>query len=114
MQWTKQALSEIHKTMVSLRKIQYERGLRCYHLGKYDKALRYFTWAENYNANAQYLLGRMYESGLGVPRDTHAALSWYRKAARQGHEEALSKLGMAEEENAQQKKTQNPDYRKDG
>jgi TPR repeat protein len=86
--------------MVCLRKIAYDRGLRCYHLGKYDKALRYFTWAESYHANAQYFLGRMYESGLGVPRDNHVALIWYRKAASRGHEDALGKLDTPEEESA--------------
>ena len=42
--------------------------------------------AEQGNANSQFILGFMYESGHGgVAQDYAAAMSWYRKAAEQGH-----------------------------
>ena len=43
-------------------------------------------------AGAQYALGKMYESGRGVPQDNIQAVAWYRKAAEQGSEEAKTKL----------------------
>ena len=36
----------------------------------------------------------MYDNGRGVPRDYAAAMSWYRKAAEQGHASAQNNLGL--------------------
>jgi TPR repeat protein len=103
-QWIKRALCEIHETMASLREIAHDLGLRCYRLGEYKIAFQYFTWAENCSADARYYLGLIYENGHGMPPDKDLALAWYRKAADQGHEDALIKLGaQEEEENAKQK-----------
>jgi hypothetical protein len=35
----------------------------------------------------------MYEDGIGVLQDPHAAVTWYRKAAEQGHAKAQNNLG---------------------
>ncbi len=40
-------------------------------------------------ASSQYRLGYHYEYGLKVQRDLSRALLWYRKAAAQGHEDAI-------------------------
>ena len=40
--------------------------------------------AEQGEANAQYLLGSVYDHGAGVPEDDKEAVKWYRKAADQG------------------------------
>jgi len=37
------------------------------------------------NANAQFMLGMMYDAGKGVKQDQQVAASWYRKAADQRH-----------------------------
>lgn len=37
------------------------------------------------NAEAQYYMGYMYQSGTGVPVDKTKALQWYNRAAAQGH-----------------------------
>lgn len=37
------------------------------------------------NAEAQYYLGYMYQSGTGVPMDKKTALQWYNRAAAQGN-----------------------------
>lgn len=37
------------------------------------------------NAEAQYYMGYMYQSGTGVPVDKTKALEWYNRAAAQGH-----------------------------
>lgn len=54
-----------------------EEAARCYHQA-----------AEQGSVHAQEMLGRMYICGMGVPEDMHAALSWLRKAADQGSEQA--------------------------
>ena len=44
-------------------------------------------------AEAQVLLGSMYEQGWGVPQDYGIALSWLRKAAEQGSAKGQALLG---------------------
>jgi flagellar biosynthesis GTPase FlhF len=48
--------------------------------------------AEKGNAEAQFKVGEMYETGFGVKEDKEQALSWITKAADQGHETAGYKL----------------------
>ncbi len=49
--------------------------------------------AEQGDAKAQYILGRMYDLGEGVPQDYAEAAKWYRKAAEQGDAKAQFALG---------------------
>lgn len=49
--------------------------------------------AEQGDANAQALLGRMYEEGVGVKQDNVKAVKWYSRAAEQGIAEAQFNLG---------------------
>jgi TPR repeat protein len=48
--------------------------------------------AEKGNAEAQYKVGEMYEMGKSVPKNIPNALSWYEKAADQGHVKAGYKI----------------------
>lgn len=48
--------------------------------------------AEQGDAQAQFGLAALYERGLGVPQNFRRAISWYRKAARQGYGPARNKL----------------------
>ena len=48
--------------------------------------------AEQWHAEAQYLLGRMYRFGEGVEENDAEAEKWFRKAAAQGHKKARSWL----------------------
>lgn len=48
--------------------------------------------AEQGNAKAQFAVGALYENGDGVKQDNAQALSWYRKAAEQGHDAAKAAL----------------------
>jgi|GEM_PF-629901 len=50
--------------------------------------------AEDGLADAQFVLGRMYQNGEGVSRDARRAAEWYRRAAEQGHADARFDLGM--------------------
>ena len=47
--------------------------------------------AEEYNAEAQFLLGSLYVNGQGVEKDDTEGMSWVMKAARQGYAEARSR-----------------------
>ena len=44
-------------------------------------------------ADAQAILGQMYQNGQGLPRDYTQAALWYDRAARQGHGDAQFNLG---------------------
>ena len=45
-------------------------------------------------AAGQWLLGRCYQDGLGVPRQPAEAFRWYQKAAEQGYAPAENSLGI--------------------
>ena len=55
-----------------------------------------FEWinkaAEKNNADAQYFLGSMYQSGEGVAKDKRKALEWLNKSAQQGNKKAIEEL----------------------
>ena len=44
-------------------------------------------------ADAQFTLGLLYETGKGVPQDYATSVKWYRQAAEQGHALAQNNLG---------------------
>lgn len=48
--------------------------------------------ATNGNANAQYRLATMFESGHGTTQDQKKAMLWYKKAADQNHKAAINRL----------------------
>jgi uncharacterized protein len=50
--------------------------------------------AEAGNAEAQTLLGAMYWSGEGVPRDHREAAKWYLRAAEKGYARAQNDIGF--------------------
>ena len=67
---------------------------RAYTEGNFAKAERlYRSLAETGVTDAQFILGSMYDIGLGVPQDYTEALKWFRMAAEQGNTKAQSKLG---------------------
>jgi TPR repeat protein len=49
--------------------------------------------AQNFAA-AEYDLGVVYETGMGVPKDLNSAKSWYKKAADQGYADAKTRLNQ--------------------
>ena len=50
----------------------------------------YLINASKGDANCQFMVAQSYEYGNGVTKDKQSALSWYKKAAAQGHIEAAS------------------------
>jgi len=72
----------------------FEGGFSAYLRGDYAGALGEFRpLASQGHAPAQYTLGYMYASGLGVPKHHALAAKWYRLAAQQGHAKAQVNLG---------------------
>jgi hypothetical protein len=72
---------------------RYFDGLRAFHSQKYATAqviLRPF--AEAGHAEAQCILGNLYEMGLGVPKDLACAIAWYQKASAQDYGIASNNL----------------------
>ncbi len=53
-----------------------------------------YPLAEKGDVRAQYNLGMLYASGLGVEQDYHVALKWHRLAASQGHAGAQNELAQ--------------------
>lgn len=58
-----------------------------------EAAFWYRKAAEQGDADAQYLIGSLYDNGEGVPKDAGEAANWYRQAAEQGHVDAQFCLG---------------------
>ena len=50
--------------------------------------------AEQGEAKAQNILGRMNQNGLGLPQDYTEALKWYRRAAAQNDADGQNNLGF--------------------
>jgi uncharacterized protein len=77
---------------------------RCHENGwgtgiNHQEALRHYRLAAEAGLDwAQYNLGHMLLSGIGVTRDARKALHWYGKAADQGHVHAMNLVGRLLEE----------------
>ncbi|WP_455221138.1 tetratricopeptide repeat protein [Kaarinaea lacus] len=54
----------------------------------------YMEMAKGGDADAQYNLGSVYETGFGVKADPDEAVRWYKEAANQDHQLAQLKLGI--------------------
>lgn len=69
-------------------------GVDAWTRGNYEDAVK--QWREpalKGDADAQFNLGQAYKLGRGVNTDLDLALSWYRKAAEQGHLQAADACG---------------------
>jgi TPR repeat protein len=72
----------------------YEDAVASFQRGDFATALRQLLpLAAQGNTNAQYVLGMMYDDGLGVPPDSREAVRWYTKAAEEGNAWAQYNLG---------------------
>jgi TPR repeat protein len=71
-----------------------EDGLAAYKRRDWATALGLLRpLAEQGDPAAQEKIGRLYERGKGLPKDTFSAAEWYRKAAEQGDAAAQGRLG---------------------
>ena len=72
-----------------------EDAVAAYQRGDYATALKlWHPLAEQGDANAQFRLGVMYDSGQGMLRNEAEAIKWYRKAAEQDDAVAQFDLGV--------------------
>ena len=71
----------------------FEIGKNKYEAKNYEEAAKYYYQSalQGYS-EAQYQLGLMYESGIGVPQSRREAKKWFTNAANKGHKEAYRKL----------------------
>ena len=66
--------------------------------GDYVEAMRFLRpFAEAGNTDGQFLVGWMYEGGLGVRQAFDSAAIWYRKSAAQGNTPGQEALGWMSE-----------------
>lgn len=71
----------------------FEQGLKAYERERYSRALRYLSEAaEAGEAEAQFLVGRMYLDGQGTDPDPQEAVVWLEQAAANEHREAAQLL----------------------
>lgn len=69
----------------------YQAGVRAWGRGDYTAAAAAFQGAaEAGEPESQYMMGRLYSLGDGVPRDFVQAWLWFDRAARHGHPEAAA------------------------
>ena len=70
-----------------------EEGLAAFRDGNYAKAkLLLQPIAEQGDAEAQCVLGNLYQLGLGVENDNEQAIRWYRRSAERGYGVAANNL----------------------
>jgi hypothetical protein len=74
---------------------ELNRAKAAFQLKKYDEAAaRFQKLAEAGNPVAQFFLGRMAATGLGMPKDLARAIHWWQRSAEQGYAEAQAVLGF--------------------
>ncbi len=74
---------------------EFESGVKAYGRGDFEQAAE--EWRQPAalgNADSQYRLAGLYETGMGVPRNWKTAIRWYRKAANSDHVNAQFRLGF--------------------
>ena len=80
--------------------LDYETGLACMDAGDYESASGSFRKAASSgHAGAQFYLGMMYVSGLGLPKNNQEAFWWLEKAAGQNHAGAVNELRVLKKGN---------------
>lgn len=77
----------------------FDRGEEFYKARDYASAIN--EWrplAEQGDVRAQFLLGEMFDFGLGIPESRTDAVRWFSLAAEQGHSDAQYNLGRLYDE----------------
>jgi TPR repeat protein len=69
-------------------------SLTCFGNFTPEKIKEWRQAAEQGDAEAQTIIGFIYGTGYGVPKDEVEAVKWYRKAAEQGYAQSQSILGL--------------------
>lgn len=73
----------------------FAAGMRAHLAKRYDESRRIFApLAREGNPRAQFMMGTIFEQGLGVPVNLPEAAHWYRLAAEGGNPSAQYNLGI--------------------
>lgn len=73
----------------------FEEAATAFQKGEYGLAFTEFRiLADQGDAEAQYILGHMYQLGTGIVQDDTEALRWFRAAGKVGHRGAQNLLGF--------------------
>ncbi len=92
-------LTLLNLSLTSAIAADIQKGLDAYLNGDFATAMsEWAPLAEQGDVSAQYNLGLLYESGLGVAQDVVEAVEWYRLAADQGDASAQYNLGVIYDE----------------
>jgi TPR repeat protein len=79
----------------SVRAATYDEGLAAFEAGRFREAAElWLALADEGNPQAQYAIGKLYESGQGVPQNYARAAEWYGRAAEQGLAAAQNNLAL--------------------
>ena len=74
---------------------QFKIGKRAYEADNFKTAFKILKpLAETGHAQAQLMVGDMYNLGRGTRQDNSLAIYWYQKSAEQGNFEAIQMLGQ--------------------
>ncbi len=77
----------------------------------YQKAARWLKLAAGQKqADAQYMMGLLYQQGKGVRQDNKKAMEWYLKAAQQNHKDAQFELASMYEAGYEAGELGQPNY----
>jgi uncharacterized protein len=75
--------------------LDFAEGMRAHLAKHYAESRRIFAaLADEGDVRAEFMMGTIYEQGLGVPQDLEAAARWYRRAADGGNPSAQYNLGI--------------------
>lgn len=94
-QWTFGAAAIAAAMTASAALADVRAGIEAWRAGNYEAAVR--EWrplADAGDGDAQFNMGQAYKLGRGVPVDLVQAQGWYERAARQGHAQAETNLGL--------------------
>lgn len=73
----------------------FQQGMSCYEKREYTKAFQFFLEeAQKGDAEAEFWVGRCYDRGEGVQKNSQAALEWYTRSAKQGYFKAQYNLAQ--------------------
>ncbi len=89
MRWARLVLAAVMVLAASQAWADLKAGVEAYERGDYATALTEFRpLAQQGDADAQFIVGAMYDRGEGVPKDQVKAHMWFSLAAAQGYEVA--------------------------
>lgn len=87
--------SEVKAAITKKQRDRFKQGQTAFASGDYQQALQMWRpLAKAGIADAQYRLGQMYQSGLGLKKNQNLAIQWYQRAAEQGQVSAQFNLGL--------------------